>query len=176
MHWQRLDGDLPLVVPGLITNDVQIDGIMVLGRFLPPQVELILWMAGEIHNLRSTGRDNVCPLDDSVRVVTIILPCVRLYVDLVLSVGSCKGIELLGILRRKPDNEGLTEIRKIIKDLCPRCCVDLEAGLEERLILVHVVDPVALDRSVRVFRCNPGQSDRRSIDTDHGQIQRFTRD
>lgn len=88
VHRQRLDGNLLelVVLPGLIANHVQIYRVKIFGGLLPAQVHLVLGMTGQVHDLRWTWCHNVCPLHDSVGVVAVVLPRVRLYVDLVLRV------------------------------------------------------------------------------------------
>lgn len=92
MHRQRVSVNLPGLVlfPGLIANHVQIYRVKIFGGLLPAQVHLVVWMAGEIHYLGRTRRNDVRPLHDRVRVVAIVLPRVRLHVDLVFGVGTCK--------------------------------------------------------------------------------------
>lgn len=88
MHRQGLDGNLLelKMLPGLIANHVQIYRVIIFGGLLPAQVHLVLGMTGQVNDLRGTRRHNVRSLYDSVRVVAVVLPRVRLHVDLVLSV------------------------------------------------------------------------------------------
>lgn len=88
MHRQRLDGNLLelVVLPGLIANHVQIYRVKIFGGLLPAQVHLVLGMTGQVNDLRWTWCHNIRPLYDSVRVVAVVLPRVRLHVNLVLRV------------------------------------------------------------------------------------------
>lgn len=90
VHGQWLNGHLTGLVGGLIANHVHVYRVEVFGGLFPSQVDPRVWMAGEIHYFRSRRRHNVRALDHSVRVVAVVLPRVRLHVDLVLRVWTWK--------------------------------------------------------------------------------------